>query len=35
MRITTLLGGPGHPVDLHRCVTFVTCVADVATGVVP
>ena len=32
MRITTLLGGPGHPVDLHRCVT---CVADVVTGVVP
>ena len=32
MRITTLLEGPGHPVDLDRCVT---CVADVASGVVP
>ena len=32
MRTTTLLVGPGHPVEVHRCVT---CEADVAKSVVP
>ncbi len=32
MRITTLLGGLGHPVDLDRCVT---CETGVAASAVP